>query len=395
VIREAERLKRLPRYAVNELAAAKRRLLAEGVDVIDLSAGDADLPPPRLAVDALTEALADTKMSRYAFQVGLLEFREAVSRYMERRFGVRVDPMTEVLPLIGSKNGLSHLPFAVLNPGDVCVLPEPGYPGYMGVHLAEADVERYPLRADRDFLVELGDLRPERLAAARLVFLNYPNNPTAAVAPLDYLERTVDQCRRYGIVLAYDNPYCEITFGGYRAPSILEVAGARDVALEFHSLSKSFCMTGWRLGWAVGSADLITALTKVKSYVDAGAFLAIQKAGAVVLDAAESVIEPIRSEFEARRNVAVECFASAGFTVDPPKATTYLWIPMPGGLDSAAFASELLEQEGVMVLPGSAFGGAGEGYFRVALTVAPARMKEAAERVARVLGHLGVGSARA
>ena len=384
----SDRLIRLPAYAINELAAAKKRLLAAGRDVIDLSAGDADLPPPKIAVETLTKAAADPAMSRYAFQIGLVEFREAAAGYMKRRFGVDVDPMTELLPLIGSKNGLAPLPLAVLDAGDVCVVPEPGYPAYMGAILADADVELYPLLAERDFLVELDELPAERLAATRLVFLNYPNNPTTALAPRDYLTRTVETCRRHDIVLAYDNPYCEITFDGYEAPSILEIEGAREVSLEFFSLSKSFCMTGWRLGWVVGSVDLITALAKVKSYVDTGQFLAIQKAGAAVLNKAEELIGPIRETFENRRDVGVEAFRNVGLAVDSPKATMYLWIPLPVAGSSADFAQQLLENEAVAVMPGSAFGKAGEGYFRIALTVGRDRLSEAADRLGRELARL-------
>lgn len=387
--RLSERLVRLPAYAINELAAAKKRLLAEGRDVIDLSAGDADLPPPQVAVDALAEAAGDPAMSRYAFQIGLVEFREAAAAYMKRRFGVEVDPMTELLPLIGSKNGLAHLPLAVLDAGDVCIVPEPGYPAYMGAVLADAQVQRYPLKADQNFLVELEDLPADRLAAAGLVFLNYPNNPTTALAPHDYLERTVESCFRHDIVLAYDNPYCEITFDDYVAPSILQIAGAREVSLEFHSLSKSFCMTGWRLGWVAGSADLIAALGKVKSYVDTGQFLAIQKAGAVVLNRAEELIGPIRETFRQRRDAGVEAFRRAGLRVESPKATMYLWIPLPGSNKSAEFAQGLLENESVAVMPGSAFGEAGEGYFRIALTVAEGRLDEAGRRLARAIGGSG------
>ncbi len=385
----SERLSRLPAYAINELAAAKKRMLAAGRDVIDLSAGDADLAPPAIAVETLARAAADPAMSRYAFQVGLVEFREAAAAYMKRRFGVDVDPMTELLPLIGSKNGLAHLPLAILNSGDVCVVPEPGYPAYMGAALADAVVHRYPLVPEKDFLVELDDIDEDRLAATGLAFLNYPNNPTTALAPRDYLERTIETCHRHDIVLAYDNPYCEITFDGYRAPSILEFEGAREVALEFHSLSKSFCIAGWRLGWVVGSADLIAVLTKVKSYVDTGQFLAIQKAGAAVLNRAEELIEPIRDTFEKRRDAGVEAFRSAGLNVRIPKATMYLWIELPGGGTSAEFAQRLLEDEAVAVMPGSAFGAAGEGYFRIALTVGEERLAEAGERLSKKLALLG------
>ena len=277
--RVSERLNKLPHYTVNELATAKKRMMARGVDVIDLSVGDADIPPPDIAVKTLRDALADQAMSRYSFQIGLIEFRESVARYMKRRFDVTVDPMTEVLPLIGSKNGLSHLPFAILNAGDICIIPEPGYPGYFGTYLSDAEVLPYPLEASKEFLLELDDLSDDKLSRTALVFLNYPNNPTSAIAPRDYLERTVNVCRENDIVLAYDNPYCEMTFDGYEAPSILELPGAREVSLEFHSLSKSFCMTGWRLGWATGSAELIAALQKVKSYVDTGPFLAVTASG--------------------------------------------------------------------------------------------------------------------
>ena len=394
-MRPSERLGKLPVYAINELAAAKKRMLAAGRDVIDLSAGDADLAPPAIAVETLARAAADPAMSRYAFQVGLIEFREAAAAYMKRRFGVDLDPMTELLPLIGSKNGLSHLPLAFLDPGDVCVIPEPGYPAYMGAVLADADVHKYPLVSEKGFLVELDDMPQDRLESAGLGFLNYPNNPTTALAPSDYLERTIETCHRHGIVLAYDNPYCEITFDGYRAPSILEFAGAREVSLEFHSLSKSFCMTGWRLGWVAGSADLIAALTKVKSYVDTGQFLAIQKAGAAVLNQAEELIEPIRDTFEERRDAGLEAFRNAGLTVDSPKATMYLWIEMPGGGTSADFARRLLENEAVAVMPGSAFGNAGEGYFRIALTVGSDRLAEAGARLSRELKSSGVAGVEA
>ncbi|NIM48477.1 MAG: aminotransferase class I/II-fold pyridoxal phosphate-dependent enzyme [Gemmatimonadales bacterium] len=389
------RLDRLPAYTVAELAARKRRLLADGVDVIDLSAGDVDFPPPEAAVEALREAVGDPRMSRYPHQVGLLEFREAAANYMERRFGVAVDPLTEVLPLIGSKEGLSHLPLAVVNPGDVCVLPDPGYPAYIGgAVIAEADVERVPLVAEKEFLVELGDLPADRLDAVRLVYLNYPNNPTAAVAPLDYLKRTVEVCLRRGIVLAYDNPYCEITFDGYTAPSIFEIEGAREVALEFHSASKSFSMTGWRLGWVVGRPELISALTKVKTYVDTGVFLAVQKAGAAVLDRAEELVAPVRERLAERRDAAVRALDAIGLGVEKPKATMYLWVPLPKGTTSVGFTREVLEHEGVLLLPGTAFGEGGEGYFRIALTVESERVAEAVQRVGRTLERMGAAGAR-
>lgn len=388
-MRRSAAARELPAYAVGRIAAVKRRLLAEGRDVIDLGAGDADLPPPVVAVEALAEAARDPTMSRYPFQVGLVAFREAAARYMERRFGVSLDPMAEILPLIGSKEGLAHLPLAVCNPGDVCVVPEPGYPAYGGgAILARCEREIMPLRPEHDFLVELDALPAERLDRTALAFLNYPNNPTAAIAPREYLARTVATCRRRNIVLAYDNPYCEITFDDYAAPSILELDGAREVALEFHSLSKSFAMTGWRVAWAAGHADLIAALAQVKSYIDTGAFLAVQHAAAVTLDHAEALVPEIRRRFAERRDAAVAAFRNAGFTVTVPKATMYLWIPLPEGVPSFAFAERALEDEALAVLAGATFGPGGEGYFRVALTQEPARLREAAERAARALEPL-------
>src|SRR6059036_2350337 len=271
-----------------ELPAIKRRLVERGVDVIDVGAGDADFPPPDVAVKALTRAVQDPAMSRYAFQLGLPAFREAAADYLRRRFGVTVDPFKELLPLLGSKDGIAHLASAMLNPGDVAIVPVPGYAVYHGgTVLCDAEPYLYDLTPRTDFLLELDEIPPDVLKRAKLVYMNYPNNPTAAAAPRDYLERTIEACRKHDILLAYDNPYCEITFDGYVAPSIFEIPGAMDVAVEFHSLSKSFCMTGWRLGWAVGRPDRITALARVKNYVDTGAFLAVQSAGAEVLKRSE------------------------------------------------------------------------------------------------------------
>ena len=385
----ADRMKGLPSYAVAELAAIKKRLVADGVDVIDLSAGDADFPPPRPAVEALTEAVRDPAMSRYAFQGGLAEYRVAATRYMKRRFGVEFDPAEEMLPLLGSKDGLSHLPLAFVNPGDVCVLPDPGYPAYLGgALLAGGDVEFVPLLPEKGFLVEMGELPPERLESTRLVFLNYPNNPTTAVAPLDYLQRTVEVCREYDIIIAYDNPYAEITFDDYRAPSIFEVDGARDVALEFHSVSKSFCMTGWRLGWVVGASPLVSPLKTVKTWVDTGVFLAVQKAGAAVLDQAESLVKPLLGHLTERRDAALEALTAIGLEVERPAATMYLWVALPQGADTGSFSRDVLENEGVVLMPGTAFGSGGEGFFRVALTVDVARLCEGIERLKGPLERL-------
>jgi LL-diaminopimelate aminotransferase len=386
MIRFSQRLQSLPGYPLAEIPTIKRRLLDAGVDVIDLGAGDNDTPPPEIVVEAMAAALRNPALSKYGFQQGLLEFRQSASRWVERRFGIHFDPATELLPLIGSKEGLSHLPFAVINPGDVAIVPEPGYQAYLGGSLL-AGAEPYiaPLRPENGFLLDLDRIPHEVLRRAKIVFVNYPNNPTAAVAPSAYLERTVAACRAHGILLAYDNAYCDLTFDGYRAPSIFETAGARDVALEFFSLSKSYSMTGWRLGFAVGRPELIGALTRVKSYVDTGPFLAVQKAGAAALDRGEELVAPIRAELQRRRDAAVAALGKAGFEVASPKAAMYLWVPLPAGVPSAAFARRALEELGVVVLPGSGFGPAGEGFFRIALTVGPDRLRMAAERLGSAL----------
>ena len=393
MIELSQRVQALPGYPLAEIPTIKRRLIEQGMDVIDLGAGDNDTPPPDIAVQTLSEALRDPAYSKYGFQQGLPAFRQAASRWVERRFGLHFDPITETLPLIGSKEGLSHLPFAVVNPGDATIVPEPGYQAYIGGSiLAGAEPYIAPLRPENQFLLRLDQVPEAVLRRAKLVFVNYPNNPTAAIATLEYLEQTVAICRQYGILLAYDNAYCDLTFDGYRAPSIFEISGARDVALEFFSLSKSFSMTGWRIGFAVGRPELITALTRVKSYTDTGPFLAVQRAGAAALDQAEALVAPIRAELERRRDAAVVALRSAGFALEAPKAAMYLWIALPAGVSSAAFATRTLKETGTVVLPGSAFGPAGEGFFRIALTVGPERLRAAAERLGQTLAAVHRGA---
>jgi LL-diaminopimelate aminotransferase len=386
MIQLSQRLQALPGYPLAEIPTIKRRLIEAGVDVIDLGAGDNDVPADTSIVEAMRDAVRVPALGRYGFQQGLLAFRQAASRWLERRFGQRFEPVSELLPLLGSKEGLSHLPHAVINPGDVAIVPEPGYQAYIGGSiLAGAEVYIAPLHADRHFLVELDALPEAVLRRARIVFLNYPNNPTSAIAPRDYLERTVAACRKHGILLAYDNAYCDLTFDGYVAPSIFEIGGAREIAIEFFSLSKSFSMTGWRIGFAAGRPELIGALTRVKSYVDTGPWLAIQQASVTALDHAETLVLPIRDELARRRDAAVAALRDAGFTVEVPKAAMYLWVALPDGVASAAFARRALEERGVVVLPGSGFGPSGEGYFRIALVTPPARLAEAIGRLGELL----------
>jgi LL-diaminopimelate aminotransferase len=382
----SKRVGALPTYPMEKIPAIKKKLIEQGVDVIDVGAGDADFPPPAIAVETLTRALQDPKMSRYAFQIGLPAFREAAAAYMERRFHQKFDLYTELHLLLGSKEGIAHLAMALLNPRDVAIVPEPGYAVYHGgTVLADGVPHLVPLTPRTQFLLELEEIPKDVIGKTKLVYLNYPNNPTAAVAPRDYLERTVAFCRTHNIVIAYDNPYVDVTFDGYVAPSIFEIDGAREVAVEFHSMSKGFCMTGWRLGWAVGRRDLIAALARVKNYVDTGAFLAVQAAGAAVLDRAESITPGYLAQFQERRDAMVPALRAQGFECESPRATMYLWLALPDGLASAEFQRRALEEVGVVTLPGSAFGAGAEGFFRIALTTGTPRLVEAAERLGKVL----------
>ena len=381
----SRRLQDLPRYPMVGVPEAKARLEAAGVDVIDLGAGDADLDPPPETVRRLAEAASQRSMSRYPFQTGLPDLREAIATWMGHRFGVSLDPYTEILPLLGSKEGIAKLPLAFLDPGDAAVIPDPGYPVYQGgVVLAGGEPYLVPLRPENDYLLPLDGIPDEVRSRLGLLYLNYPNNPTAATAPLEYLGQAVDFCREHDTVLAYDHAYSEIAFDGYRPPSILEVEGADGIALEFHSFSKTYNMTGWRLGWVAGSAALIESLMTVKTVMDIGVFKAVQAAGAAALAAYEHWVPENVARFQVRRDVAVEGLRKVGFTVTEPKATMYLWVPVPGGGSSLAFAERALEEQGVVVLPGAALGAGGEGYFRIALTVEEERMRAAVARLGKL-----------
>lgn len=376
----------LPGYPLAGMKEMRTRLTAQGVDVIDLGAGDAALDPPPAVVERIRDVAGDLAHSRYAFQMGLPAFREAVAHWMKRRFGVEVDPWTEVLPLIGSKDGIAHLPFAYLDPGDVAVIPDPGYQAYIGgVTLAGGVAQKVALRPENDFLIPLDGLPADVAERTRMLYLNYPNNPTTAIAPDEYYSEAIEFCAERKAVLVQDHAYSEIAFDGYRPRSILEFEGSREVSIEFHSLSKTYNMTGWRLGWAVGNAQIIASLSKVKSFVDTGQYLGAQAGGVAALESWESWVPGNVATFQRRRDAAVEAMRGAGFTVESPKATMYLWIPVPEGEGSEAFARRALEQEGVIVLPGSALGDGGEGFFRIALTVSEERLRVAATRLGRLL----------
>ena len=382
----AERFQAFPPYPLADVPQIKRELAARGVDVIDLGAGDADLAPPPAAIEALTEAVKMSTMSRYGFQLGLPAYREAVATWMHKRFGVSFDPYKEIIPLVGSKEGLAHLAFCYVQPGDVTIVPDPGYQPYVGgTVLAGGEAYTVPLRPEHDFLIPLEDLPDDVVQRARILYLNYPNNPTAAIAPVDYLENAVRFCQENGILLVYDNAYSEIAFDGYRPPGIFEIDGARDVAVEFHSFSKTYNMTGWRLGWAAGAPSVISALARIKAFVDTGQFMAVQAAGKAALESYDHWVPQNVAAFRERRDAAVEAMRKAGFRVETPRATMYLWVPVPDGQTSEGFARRALLEQGVVIMPGAALGAGGEGFFRIALTQSAARLEEASQRLAKLL----------
>jgi LL-diaminopimelate aminotransferase len=378
------RFEHFPPYPLADVPRIRHELRARGVDVIDLGAGDADLAAPPAAIAALKAAADDVAMGRYGFQVGLVALREALAEWMKRRFGVTVDPWSELLPLIGSKEGIAHLALGYVGPGYVTVAPDPGYQPYRGgTLLAGGEPHLVPLRPGNDFLIPFDGI-PEAVAdRTRIVYLNYPNNPTSAVAPREYLERAVAWCRERDTVLCYDNAYSEIAFDGYRPPSIMEIDGARDGAVEFHSFSKTYNMTGWRVGWAVGNAAVIAALQRVKTFIDTGQSMILQAGACAALESYGEWVPSNVETFRRRRDAAVAALKGAGFTVEAPRATMYLWLPVPGGESSEAFALRALKEEGVVIMPGSAMGAGGEGFVRLALTASEARLTEAIRRLGR------------
>lgn len=384
-LRFATALETLPPYPLQDLPAIKREMKARGEDLIDLGAGDADLPPPPAAVEALKRAVDDPANSRYAFQLGLPAYREEIARYMEERFGVTVDPFEETALLVGSKDAVYHLPIVLLDPGDVVIMPDPGYASYFGgTHMAGGAAYQVPLRPENDFLIRPEDIPADVARAAKLIYLNYPNNPTAAEASREYLGEMVAFCRDNSIVLCYDNAYAEMAFDGYVPPSILEIDGAREVAIELHSMSKTYNMTGWRTGWAVGRRELIGALVRVKTFSDTGVPFTIQHAATAALRSREEWLPGNLEIFRRRRDAAIEGLQAAGYDIEAPRSTMYLWVPVPGGADSAGYARRLLTEQAVAVVPGIALGQGGEGFVRLALTLSEERIREAAERMGRV-----------
>lgn len=378
----ADRLSRLPPYLFAEIDRMKREALSRGVDIIDLGVGDPDQPTPAHIVEKLKVAAADPANHRYPSYEGMPRFREAVTNWYRRRFGVTLDPATEVVSLIGSKEGIAHLPLAFVNPGDATLVPDPAYPVYsIGTLFAGGEPIPMPLRAENGFLPDLDAIPKAALARAKILYVNYPNNPTAATADVAFYKRLVQLASRHGFLVAADTPYSEMTYDGYRAPSFLEAPGAKEVGVEFHSLSKTYSMTGWRCGFAVGNPKVIAGLGKIKTNVDSGLFQAIQVAGIEALEGDQSCVEAMCKVYAERRDVFVPGLRAAGIEVETPKATFYVWARVPGGATSAAFAAHLLSKTGIVATPGNGFGPAGEGFVRFSLTVDRGRLAEAVSRI--------------
>lgn len=378
----SKKLQSLPPYLFVEIDKAKRKARAQGRDIIDLGVGDPDLPTPQHIIEALYQAAKDPANHRYALDQGLPRLRQAIAQWYQNRFGIKLDPEREILPLIGSKEGIAHFPLAFLNEGDYALVPDPGYPPYKGgTILAGGRPYLVPLLEENAFLPDLGKISLSIRKKAKLIYINYPNNPTAAVAEKDFYQEIVRFATKNKIIVISDLAYSEISYDGYRPGSFLEVKGAKEVGIEFHSLSKTYNMTGWRIGWAVGNAKLISALAKVKSNIDSGIFSAIQLAGICALEGPQEQLIKLRQIYQERRDILTSGLNSLGWQVKIPKATFYLWVKIPYKIDSLKFAKILLEKTNLIVTPGVGFGRYGEGYIRMALTIEKERLKEAVRRL--------------
>lgn len=386
-IQRANRLNEIPPYLFVEIDKAKRKAKELGRNIIDLGVGDPDQPTPAHIVDKLYEAARDPANHHYTLEQGLPALREAIASWYQRRFNVRLNPETEILPLIGSKEGLAHLPLALINPGEKVLIPEPCYPPYCSATIFAGGYPEYlPLLEENGFLPRFDQSSLQTLTKVKLLFLNYPNNPTAATAEINFFEHAVKFARGHNIVIVHDAAYSEITYGGFRAPSILQVEGAKDLAVEFHSLSKTFNMTGWRIGWACGNRDVLSYLSQVKANIDSGIFQAIQIAAIEALNTGLEHIQGLISLYQQRRDVLCQGLNSLGWKVNRPRGTFYIWARLPRGYsDSIKFAQLLLERANVVVTPGIGFGPSGKDYIRIALTVSKERLQEAIERIKKII----------
>ncbi len=384
-IRPADRIASFKPYFFASLVQKINGLKASGMDVIRIDMGSPDLPPADFIVDALEKSARKANTHGYSPNGGTPAFREAIANYYKTRFNVDLDPKSETLQLIGSKEGLFNLSEVLLNPGDVSLVPDPGYPVYSASGIiAGAEVVYLPLNRETGFLPDLDAIPEETARRAKILWLNYPNNPTGAIAPMAFLEKAVAFAKKYEIVLAHDAPYTDVCFDGYRAPSILEIPGAKDVAVEFNSLSKTYNMAGWRLGMALGNAQVINYLHTFKSQVDSSQFQPILDAGIAALAGDQSWLEERNEIYQHRRDVVLQGLRAAGFTVDTPPAAIYVWAQLPAGeKDSITFCNRLLEETGVSTTPGIVYGQHGEGYLRISLGTATHRIEEAMERITR------------
>ncbi|MGL5083625.1 MAG: LL-diaminopimelate aminotransferase [Microcoleaceae cyanobacterium] len=379
----AKRLEKIPPYLFTEINQKRQQLLAQGVDLIDMAIGDPDQPTLRPIIEAMQAAIASPETHNYPPQRGIQPYRQAVVDWMERRFGVMgLDPETEAISSIGSKEAIHNTALAFVQEGDLVLVPDPGYPVYRTSTLfAGGEPYPIPLTAENGFLLDLTVI-PEAVAQnAKLLWVNYPNNPTGAVATLKDFAEMVEFCKTYNILLCHDHAYSEITYDGYRSPSVLQVPGAREIALEFHSLSKSYNMTGWRIGFVVGNAIGIQGLSQVKSNVDSGVFKAIQQAAITAFSTSAQDLAALTGVYQHRRDVLVNGLKSLGWAIDPPKATLYLWVPVPAGYTSMEFVTLLLETCGIVVPPGNGYGKAGEGFVRMTLTTPEDKIQQAIQRM--------------
>jgi LL-diaminopimelate aminotransferase len=388
----AQRLDLVPPYLFAELERKIDEKRREGVDVISLGIGDPDLPTPEPVIRALQQAAADPQTHQYPSNRGLERFREAIAGFYADRFETDVDPGSEIVPVLGGKEGVAHIAFACLDPGDVALSPEPGYPPYTsGPLFAGAEVVYLPLREENGFMPDLEAIPTEALERANLLFLNYPNNPTGAVVAPGFFERAVAFAREHGVVVVHDNAYSEIAFDGYRPPSFLATDGAKDVGVEIFSLSKGWNMTGWRIGWVAGNAEVVERYRQLKTNLDSGMFDALQVAGAAALNESGEFPAEMSAIYARRRDLMIDALARIGLPAKPSQATPYIWVHVPEGYTSETFTELVLAEAGVVVSPGPSFGPSGEGYVRISLTVADERLEQAADRIATSL-RVGAGA---
>ncbi|MEW5820405.1 MAG: LL-diaminopimelate aminotransferase [Cyanobacteriota bacterium] len=376
------RLSRLPMYVFAELDVFKEEARSKGLNVIDLGIGSPDMPTPKPIIEAAQKAVADPKNHGYPNFRGKPAFREAVSEYMKKKYQVEIDPVSEVLPLIGSKEGIAHLSIAYTDTGDINIVPDPYYPVHSrGTWIAGGEVYHVPLKEENDFLVDLKAIPVDVAEKAKMIFVNYPNNPTSACATLDFYKELVEYCIKYNILLVSDLAYGEICYDGYNPPSIFNIPGAKDIAIEFHSCSKSFCMAGWRSGFAVGNADVINALFSLKTNCDYGLASHIQDATIAALKLDRSYLDEIVANYQRRRDLVVDGFNELGWSLKKPQATMYVWLRVPEGYDSKKWVKTVLDKTGVCMTPGVAFGEHSDKYFRISLVQSEEIFREAIDRL--------------